>query len=253
MNQERPDERIIQKIKKLLDFAADQRGNMHETAAAARQAASLMTKYNISMASMIEMEIKKDDSHIITEEMNGWCYKGRFPLWITMTAIAVAQAFDCEVRYKTMWDRNHQYYGYKYLNIFGYSTDVAVAKWVYAYLLDRQQALADEYWASNKKRYDYSGMSAQHVKKAYLESMAGEMSKVLDEYKRSREEIILSSGTSLVVVKSDAIKNKFGEFSYGTRENTYVHHASQAGYDDASKIKLIDVIENNHQEQGKIK
>lgn len=243
----RPTERTLDKIKKLLAVANDTRGDINETTAAARQAANMMREYNVTMAEMIESEIKSDNKAIVEEEMIGWCYKNKFPLWVTSTAISVADTFDCKVRTPYNRDVNHQYYGYLYLHIFGYNTDVIVAKWVFSYLLDRQNDLAHKHWEANKANYKARGYSVQAVKSSYLLGISGNIRKVLKAYKDSLNEIVLSSGNSLMVIKEHAITDKFGEFKYNDVSVDYVESARRAGAKDADLISLVSVIEDNQE------
>lgn len=200
---------VLAKIRKLMALAADTRGNPHEVEAAARQAQAMMRKYNIDMAEAIEQGIRKDSSSIEsrTHVFNfrpGKVYK-ETPLWASFLATAVAQAHDCGARL-TGVDR---------VTFYGYSVDCEVAVYIYEVLLKaiyRNSPKGGGVAVANGFR-----LGAVHeIKIRYHEEAAAAQAEAV----KSR---------ALVVVKQQAIEEKFGVFNYEPKK-TSQSMAGAVGY-----------------------
>lgn len=85
-------ERIIEKVKKLLALASDPSAAPNEAETASRQAASLMAKYNLDLASLSQAELEAEWD--ITELSMPGCRPGKkdpreVPTWIGVMAYGV--------------------------------------------------------------------------------------------------------------------------------------------------------------------
>lgn len=193
-------EKIKTRIKKLLAMADSTSPN--EAAIAAKRAASLMDKYQLEKADIIKHKLKEGDD-IIGEAIIDLEYK-RWPQWLQSLSIYVADAFDCQVKF-IVSD------GGKYIRVEGYELDVRMCQWVYGYLYQELDRLANNYVSAHAKQ------TLTHyatLRTSFLSGAAFEVKTRLIEMKREREQSEV--GQSLVVVKKDAINKKFGESNYGS-------------------------------------
>ena len=83
-------EKTIDKIKKLLALANDDRGNETERETALRQAYALMAKHNIDIAE-VEATGKKVDEERINFESDSWSWT-----WARQTSMIIAELFFCK-------------------------------------------------------------------------------------------------------------------------------------------------------------
>jgi len=211
--------KIIDRVKKILALA-NNNTNEHEAASAAATAAKLMEKYNLSQSEVIIKELSDEDC--VTKDTAGKEYRA-MPKWMGSIAIGVARMFDCECKFEFNFGR-------KSIAFYGYDVDVIVCKQTYIYLLDEINRLTDVWWQTADQRF--YGQSANKCKNSYKQGISNTINTRLsaETKERKQREQVQQAGTSLVIVKKNAIAKKFGGFKYKSgRTRTGDHSAYQAG------------------------
>ncbi len=199
-------QQLLEKVKKLLDFAKDSRGNEHECLAAARQAEALMRKHNLELKDVILQELTHESAIGVTWVAASVDKKpsqppSRVPDWMQFIAIPCAKLFDCEVRIE-----RHPTLGVG-LGFIGYKTDVQVAEWLFKVLLDAgvRESAKEAYGRGrayiNDWRRGFGSRVGARLKELRAEREAAERG---------------APGTSLVVSKQAAIAAQF-KVKYASR------------------------------------
>jgi len=246
---------VLRRIQKLLAIAEDNRANEHEAAAAAGQAEKLMRKFDIDYADAIAQDIRKGHGeNMTTVDVMATATVGpmlckQVPGWAQWIAVAVADMHDCGARNAHMRTAKGQE---ACIRFFGYDTDVKVAAWTYEYLISTVNRLCKAF--RKDARYIAGG---RVVMNSYRSGMA---MGILHNIKamaaeRHHEQQQAVASRALVVVKKDAIAEKFGAFQYATKESkakvdfTAYHDGHAAG-------KKIDVnrraVGNDVTKQGRL-
>ncbi len=237
-------ERAIEKIKKLLALADDKGATANEAATAARQAESLLRKHNLDKADVIAKELKSAENIVwkyIRPNMfkNNGAFIKKIQIWPQWIAVPCGELYDCHVGQRLLKDEGHV------IAIYGYVTDVEICAWIYDYLLDcvRYESLKlTEYEAAK------AGWSIKKYRESFRIGMAQELTERLREavYAKQNADKQSSTSTALVVLKRQAIEEKFGEFTYTTSKQVeYARDAADKGRDAARKISLTPNVLNN--------
>lgn len=216
--------RIIEKIKKLLALAKDKGATTNEAATAARQAETMMRRYNLEMGDVITQELKNQDSltwGFVRSNMfkNNGAFIKKVQDWPQWIAVACSELYDCHVSLRLVPQEGHV------IAFFGYEVDVSVCCWVYEYLLDcvRRASL---------QLTDAEALAARVTLRTYRtdfrRGMASELTAMLREAakRKKQEDQQSSSCTALVIAKRQAVEQKYGAFEYGSRAAKY--HSAEA-------------------------
>lgn len=192
--------KIKERIAKML-AKADNNTNEHEAAAAAQMARKLMDKYQID-----EIDIGAvTDGQQFGEELSDETYK-YMPQWKNILSVAVGRYNDCEsgaVPSSVGGDK----YQIKWM---GFKDDVKIAKQMYNYLC----AVIDQCTSTYMRDMGYTRYNAR-VGTIFKEAMAARLCVRLRAMTEEREaEAITATGTSLIIVKSTAVAEYFGEVKY---------------------------------------
>lgn len=211
-------ESVLRRVEKLLAIARDDRANENEAAAAASQAEKLMRKFNIDFAQEIGSKIKQGqdmgtEDVVATAKDNGTPAE-RVPTWAQWLAVAVARMHDCGARSQyTRTDKGTE----ACIRFYGYADDVRVAAWTFDYLVKTVNRLCKAY--RKDPRYLMGG---RVVMNSYRNGMASgilnTINRAADEHQREMQAAV--SSRALVVVKQQAIEEKFGEFEYRQTKST---------------------------------
>ena len=231
--------RVMEKIRKLLNMAERAEGNENEAANAARMAENMLRKYNLSMSDITPEEAKSNVTESAWTDMK-WT-AGKAPTWVASLIIAVAEAHDCFIvwrRAKTTdsWVAKPQ----SNLTFVGTEMDAAVAKEVFVYLYRTVNRLTDE-WA--KDAYIPAG-KARTYKNSYRSGMAHRLNERLKEMTAEKDkefEEAAKTGTSLVVVKKDAIADYLGHATeYSTKKSSarVAGDAYSSGYTKGGSVSM---------------
>lgn len=204
-------EAVLRRLAKLMAIAQDARANPAEAAAAAGMAEKIMRKYQIDHADIVVKEIKSGEhmstaDSVATAKTNKTIVK-EIPPWANMLASAVAKFNFCGARIVTTAS------GDRGVRFFGYDTDVQLCKWMFDYLVATTNKLAEEYkWSED---YQTNGRS---VLTSYRRGVSTGIISAIRKLQEEREREMTSTGTSLMVIKSDAISQRFGIQVFQTKK-----------------------------------
>jgi hypothetical protein len=235
MSDTNPDnlEAIKRRIAKLLAIAEDHRADPNEAAAAAGQAEKIMRKFQLDHADLIMVELRKGEDmatadSVANAKTNKTLAK-EVPPWASILATAVARFNHCGARIVRMEDGNVG------VRFFGYKADAELCKWMYDYLVATINRLAEEYkWSED---YINNGRS---VLTSYRRGVTSGICSAIHKLEKEREQQQSSTGTSLMVVKQNAIVAKYGNV-FGTKKasrTTIRGDAFSAGYEDGKNVDV---------------
>jgi hypothetical protein len=205
-------EAVLRRVQKLLAIAQDSRANEHEALAAARQAETIMRRYQIDHADVIATSIKRGEDLgtedvVVTAKDNGTAVE-KVPSWCSFLAVRIGELHDCPIRFARVSTKKGLEQAVRF---HGYTADVKVAGWMLQYLVDTVNRLCKEY--RKHPRYITGGRS---VMNAYRHGVVQGIMNSLVALKREKdaEMQVAVASRALVVVKANAIKEQYGDFSY---------------------------------------
>jgi hypothetical protein len=210
MTEENNLDSVMRRVKKLLAIAQDARGDANECAAAARMAESIMRKYEIEHADVISAEIKNagaeafDYCNIGAGMDVSWKVKTASG-WAGWLAVAVANLYECQARYGEVE-------GYKTIKFSGYRTDVQMAKFTYEYIVNQMGAASREFTKNHTGEFGVRA-EAESFRRGFIQACIASLKKLIEEKKAEMQEA--ASSRALVIVKSQAVAQHFGEVKYG--------------------------------------
>lgn len=178
-------EKILNKIKNLLDLA-NNNPNENEAIAAALKAQELMAKYNIELD---QLDDKKETREIV-EEVYYQSDKHEMRKWKIGLADIIAQNFRCKVYF--MNKNNVVFYGYK--------EDAKIALNVFTYLYEIGNKFAVRYYNKCKKE----GKETRGVMNTYLVGFKDGVAEVLEK-----------QCTALMIVTPKEVTESFEEMTSG--------------------------------------
>lgn len=208
-------DRIKAKIAKLLNLA-EKATNEHEAANAMAKARSLMDKYELSRIDVLEVNGEKREM-LASDASRAYA---ACPAWMQTLAVAVATLNDCQavfegapVTYRTEnrpgvrkknWGKKLVFRGFRH--------DVELAIDMFARLVGALNNL----FANWIKEKGHEGRIPMSLNTNFKSGAVATIRRVMIQAKIEREKLTTSSGTSLVVVKDNAVAEYFGAVSYGT-------------------------------------
>lgn len=212
----------LRRIQKLLAIAQDSRGDPNETAAAAAQAEKLMRKFNIDHADVISANMRRDASSMMDSVRVKANMKRddptrpplkRAPKWAGWLGFELAMLHDAQVRFA--WDNAM---GGVVVEFCGVKADVTVAGWMFDYLVGQMIAGVRNFTAEHRAKW-----GAPPDKKANEAFRHGFVQALLASLRAMRKMKAAeledhSAGRALVVSKEHAVKEHFGDFTYGTQK-----------------------------------
>ena len=177
-------EKILNKIKNLLDLA-NNNPNENEAIAAALKAQELMAKYNIELD---QLEDKKETREIV-EEVYRQSGKHEMRKWKIGLASIIAKNFRCKV-YFLGQSNDVVFYGFK--------EDAKIALQAFAFLYETGNKLAVRYYNKCKKE----GSNTRGVMNTYLVGFRDGISEVLEK-----------QCTALMIVTPKEVTESYEEMS----------------------------------------
>jgi Protein of unknown function (DUF2786) len=203
---------VKERIAKLLAMAADV-SSPNEAAIAAERARKLMDKYQISD---LDVTAKTDGTFATVPAREK--FEDYIAPWMATLGVSIAQYNDCQARYEGGYytkGSGRRVWG-KRIVFSGFADDAALASAMYQYLYDAIVRLAKEYLKKRGQGHSYRlvrnfGIAAVH-----------EISHRIDAKGRERDQV-MSTGTSLVLVKAKAVEEEFGGIEYRTRKGVDLH------------------------------
>jgi len=262
-------DRALEKIKKLLALAKDDRGNINECEAAMRQAQALMRKWQIDETEAIQQEIATMDdalvaawvkagqmaSKVVRKSNTG---RGKTPEYAQWLAVATANLFDCKVGIHYIHEHG------KVFMFYGYKHDVVVACWTFEYLLAciRRGSKAFNKAMNTGLKLDEWGITQYDAERmqfstpvkrntSFREGMSKGLCKRLRDMLADKKNHPIKGENALVVLKEDAIKKKFGDFCYKTSKAKDVHDlaAYSAGVTQARRTNINTAVDHTKDEK----
>lgn len=179
-------EKILNKIKNLLDLA-NNNPNENEAIAAALKAQELMAKYNIELD---QLEDKKETREIV-KEVYRQSGKHEMRKWKIGLASIIAKNFRCKTYF--MGRQNDVVF-------YGFKEDAKIALQVFAFLYETGNKFAVRYYNKCKKE----GSSTQGVMNTYLVGFKDGVAEVLEK-----------QCTALMIVTPKEVTESYEEMSKG--------------------------------------
>jgi hypothetical protein len=227
-------EGVMRRIQKLLAIANDDRANPNEAAAAAVMAEKVMRKYQLDHSDIILTDLKRGDDletseHLATAKTNGTPVRS-VPLWASWIAVALGRYHDCGAKIIRRPD------GQVAVRFYGYKNDIAVAGWTYDYLIATVNRLVKE-WRVTSTQYAVEGRRAAN---AYRAGVANGICDQLRIATIDKADEVRSTGTELVVVKKQAMIDKWGDVfaTKRTRSGVSRGDAYTAGQKDGRNVDI---------------
>ena len=219
--------KIIDKVRKLLAMSKDT-GSPHEAAIAARQARSLMDKYQLTEMDLTKVEANDMGTSSAGGNKTATTFEGTL-------AVPVANFNDCQVKY----ERN-RITGKLDLRFEGMLVDTVCAVELFKYLRDQAFKQAVKYEQGRRDRH------------AYRVGFASGVAQQVREFLKEREQLKTSSGTSLVVCKQQLVEKHFQAASYEKRGSSFSGGRSSFnnGYQDGKNAGLNRQV--NGAQQGRL-
>lgn len=181
-------EKILNKIKNLLDLA-NNNPNENEAIAAALKAQELMAKYNIELD---QLDDKKETREIV-KEIYHQSSKHEMKKWKIGLAAIIAQNFRCKT----------YFLGGKDVVFYGFKEDAKIALEVFTYLYEIGNKFAVRYYNKCKKE----GKETRGVMNTYLVGFRDGVAEVLEK-----------QCTALMIVTPKEVTESYDEMSKGWKK-----------------------------------
>lgn len=224
-------EAVMRRIKKLLAFAEDSRGNPTECAAAARMAESIMRKHQIDHADVISAELQREDafdSAFVGTTMDPEGASKESSGWAGILAVQVANLYECQARYS--WSAKHG----KSIKFSGYKLDVEVARQTYCFIVNNMAAASRLYLKENRWAGRREG---EAFRSGYIAGVNASIKAMIREKQAEMQQA--ASSRALVIVKGDAVAKHFGSVRYRSgRGRSYQGDAFGSGREQGSKLDV---------------
>lgn len=245
--------KILDRLRKLLAIAQDERANPHEAATAAAQAETIMRKYQIEHADVLRRDIERGLGEFDEADVRASMKRDdpkrtrvkRLPLWANWIAVRVAVLNDCQVIIATTRDERRD----ACLRFRGFKTDVMVAAWMYDYLVNAL-VCGSQTWAAEQPR---SRSEADSFRKGFALAVCAKLRSI--ERARQAEMQVAADSRALVVAKSGAVAKHFGAVEYSKANRLSIKQASAyvAGEQSGSRVDVnVRGVGNNAEAQSKI-
>lgn len=202
-------EKILNKIKNLLDLA-NNNPNEHEAIAAALKAQELMAKYNIEIE---QLEDQKPESREIVKEVYRQSGKHEMRKWKLGLASIIADNFRCKTYFMG---------SSKDVVFYGYREDAKIALQVFTFLYEIGNKFAVRYYNKCKKE----GKDTRGIMNTYL---AG--------FRSGVAEVLQKQCTALMIVTPKEVTESYDEMTknWGTCKSTLRVTSDAAAWADGKR------------------
>lgn len=224
----------MRRVNKLLAIAGDERASSAEAASAAAMAEKIMRKYQLDNECIVRAEFKSKenfeqiDACVVMKK--GQNHKPvKVPTWASWLAVSCARLNDCEVRLAYAKELG------ACVRFFGYKADAQVCGWMFDYLtttvIRSCRSFQKEDCRTKEESNSYRNGFVLRVTAALREA---------NRAKQAEQAKATTTGTSLMVVKQQAVAEHFGTFSYGKSKQIAKSSvcAFERGRDDGSKVDI---------------
>ncbi len=229
-------EAVMRRIQKMLAIAQDERANPNEAANAAGMAERLMRKYQIENSDLVIRELKagndmSTEECLATAKTNGTRVK-TVPVWANWMATRISDLnqVGATITMSKDWEAVVRFCGYK--------ADVMVAKYMMDYLVATVNRLCNEF--KKTPAYEIEGRKAVNsYRQGVALGICSSIAKLVAE-KEAEQKAQISAGTSLVVIKQQAVVAKFGSVFDRKPTKTQVARTSaySAGLRDGKQVDV---------------
>jgi Protein of unknown function (DUF2786) len=224
--------KIKDRIAKLLRLAADS-ASPNEAAIAAGRARKLMDEYQLD-----QFDISAER---LTEEfgtLSATGYYSAIPQYMSTLAVSVAKYNDCQAKYVYDTHSVHKHKRGQAVQFLGFKTDVEVAVDMYKRLLSAIDRLCKEY-LTGQGYATYDVKVGGQFKTGAASAIIATVWAMTLERKLLKSEV---TGTSLVLAKSKAVDEHFGEARYQDTKRRTQTSAEQRAYTqgviEGSKVEV---------------
>lgn len=202
------DERIISKVKKVLELSKNNPSEV-EAKAAALKAQAMMAQYHISLA---DIEDINDIEEIFEVHVN----VGKGNKWKYLLSGIISKNFMCK-RY---------YIGKSIVVFYGYKTDAEIASETFKFLFEFGNKSANRFYQNEKNRAERNGewFDGKGLKNAYLIGFLEGIAEVLEK-----------QCTALMLVTPQAVEDAYKKKTQGMR--TTNHNLSGSGSREGCKAR----------------
>lgn len=212
-------ERILRKIRALIEMASRQEGNEEEAMVAAGQLEKMLAKYNLELADITPEQVK---SEVVSKRWTGMKWtENRIPRWANRLAIAVAKLCDtfCVLESADSND-GHVRKAQANFAFVGMDVDVQATVMMFGYLYQTINRLSDEHV---KNTYVPKGKARTYRDSFRLGASTRLRERILEimAEREAEKAAQVKTGTSLVVIKQQAIGEYLGRKpEYGVSKRT---------------------------------
>lgn len=230
--------KVVARIQKMLAIANDERANPNEAAAAASQAEKMMRKYQIDHAAVMAEEFKDADNfetmdcHVAMKRDVGHRPK-HVPPWGQWLAAGVAKLYDCHCNIISPAEGG-------LIRFYGYAADVACAAWTFNYLVGATIRSCRQFQKPGPDGVKRTKPESASFRNGFVIAVCRKITFMVEERERELQEATLSR--ALVVLKRDAVQERFGEFNYKSGNHKIGHDtygaAFAAGIQEGKKVDV---------------
>lgn len=227
-------DKILDRVRKLLAVANDDRANPNEAANAAAMAARMMAKYQLEESDVVFEELKNAENLgtedvVATAKTNGTPVRA-VPTWAQQLAVRVSRLYDCGASIHRLPD------GQACVRFYGYRADVQPCRWTYEYLIAVTNKAVKEFHKT--ETYALGGRKASNdFRSGFNSAILGNLREA--QIQRERQPVE-STSTALVVAKEEAITEHFGNV-FGVKKSKSRSRASGAYFTGVVEGKRVDV------------
>lgn len=233
-----PIEKIKDRIAKLLRMSKDS-SSPEEAAIAAGRARSLMDKHQLD-----EFDVSDCVQDVFAQKRATALYKA-IPKYMSILSVAVAKYNDCQAKY------DDEYVGMELkraIMFLGYKNDVDLVEMMFDRLLKIMHKLSKEHIQKTMPGVNMESPEAARVSALFKQGVVDELARRLQDMTVERDALTANkiTGSSLVIIKSKAVDEKFGKAKYGTVRTRLLseneENARTAGRIEGRKVTIVQAV-----------
>lgn len=213
-------EKVILKIQKLMSLTESP--NENEAKAALAMAQRLMTEYQLSEIDILSEELNNELVVSTVEAQNK-----NFVAWERNLLWTLCKHNLCKMNYYPKSNK---------VKMFGSKGNISLVLEMYRYIRAQVNVLCEIAWDNNTQKF---GVAARTWKNSYKLGLVWELDEIME---KSKEEVIVESGsTAIVLVKQEEV-DKFYEENSNAKKVSHKYNIDSNGYyagvRDANKVSM---------------
>lgn len=231
-------DRIIKRIRRLLNMAGDS-SSPEEAAIAARRAQALMAKHQLDRADVVIEELE-DDPESVTARVGDLGYI-RPPGWFQTLGISIARATET----RTWFGKRDGTRRWRSVYA-GYRPDVELAHFLEAFLVSQVEQLAKAHRETESADPSLSfWRSPRRHMASYRSGLVAGICAKLSEFYAEGDPAVADTARALVTAKQNAIDERFGPLTYNkARPQAVERDAYTAGREDSRRVNVARGLES---------